>query len=207
MSTYIDLDSFQRDFDQYPNSASYIVTDENVATWSRAPRTTMANSINPGARAIEFSQSVEAKHVILPYTAITYVDSTGVTQNTHTADLQRIYLNVHTSQYDDKQLMYSINNKVSRARFVLVRDMIQTDSSGDPAWVVFKSKMDQVMRFQRNAALTVEIMQEEGFTIIITDGALPGSVTKSLQTYVLLEVTPYFIDGRYDNHSLGLTQF
>ena len=206
MGTYIDLDSTHRIFADYNNSASYTVRHEQVSSWNKAPRQVSAHSARPGSRVVEFSQSVQCKHVILPYVAITYVDSSGTVQNTHTADLQRLYLDVHTARYNDTQLINTIDNKVSRARFVLTQEGVQGDNSGFPKWVKFGCRMDQVMRFARDESIVVDIMQEDGFTIIIDDVALPAAVTKAFQTYILLEVVPYFRDGDYDNHALGLTQ-
>lgn len=207
MASYIDLDSYHRNTSFYPNSSSYTVTAEQMATWPRAPRQVTAHTARPGSSAVEFTDSLQCKTMILPFSAITYVDKAGVTQNTHTADLQRVYLNIRNEMYDDKQLIYSIDNNVPRAKFVLTQIGIQYDNTTAPAWVKFSCNMDQVMRFSRNSPLIVEIMQEDGFTITIPDGGLPGSPTRSLQTYILMEITPYFRDSDYDNHSIGLTQF
>jgi len=205
MATYIDLDSTYRDNGTYPNPASYTVEASQVSLWTREARQTMANSIRPGASAKDFVQSVEVKRLILPYIAITYTNSSGTVINTHTADLQRIYLDVHTLRFNDNQLINSIDNKVFKARFSLIRKDIQYDNANVPKWCIFECNMDQVMRFSRNESLKMEIMQEEGFTVVITD-TLPV-VTKARQTYVLLELNPYFRDGAYDNHGLGLSEF
>jgi len=213
MATYIDLDSFHRNFQGQPNSASYKIYAEQVKTWNRAARQVNAHSSRPGSRAVEFSQSIQCKHVTLPYTEVKYVGDDGTVQTTHTADLQRLYLDVHNDRYNDKHLINTIDNKVPKGRFALTSEGVQYDSGMNPKWVKFSSRMDQVIRFSRNEALEVNIMQEDGKTIIIEDAALTPTpptapaLTKELQTWILLELVPYYRDGDYNNHSLGLTQF
>lgn len=205
MATYIDFDSTYRNINTYPNPADYVVEDSQVRDWIREPRTVSANSNRPGNRVIEFTQSLEVEGCILPYTNITYVDGLGVTQTTHTADLQRIYIDVHTLRFNDLRLIYSIEDKLNKARFVLIQDKIQKDSTDTPKWVQFKTNnMDQVTRFSRNEAVKVTFMQERGYTIIIADGQTPDP---SKQTWLNLEIKPYFRDADYANHGLGLTQF
>ena len=263
MATYIDLDSIHRLSRGQPNSANYTVYSEQVRSWAREARQVNAHSSRPGARAVEFSQSVQCKHVILPYSEVTYTEeeikSTNTVQifdsngnpfvppryettvikgrsdpiTTHTADLQRIYLDVHTERYNDKNLLNSIDNKVPKARFVLTQENIQSDRNG-PKWVKFSARMDQVMRFSRHESLVIDILQEQGNTIFIDDYTTTTGVfdpntkdielttpaspneqptpkyltpSKDRQTYILLELVPYYRDGDYNNHSIGLTQF
>jgi len=204
MSNYIDLDSTHRKRDLYPNPCDYVVQSDQVSSWNRESRKVVSHSTRPGAKTTDFVQSIQIKHVILPYTDITYHSQDGNVINSHTADLQRMYLNVYTERFNDKHLLSTIDNKVSKANFVLTQEKIQFDSSGDPAWIFFSSRMDQVMRFSRNESLVVQLRQEEGKIIIIED---MDPVDKSLQTYVLIEVTPIIRDGDYNDVSTGLTQF
>jgi hypothetical protein len=205
MATYIDFDSILRNIVTYPNPADYVVEDSQVRDWIKEPRTVTANSNRPGNRVLEFAQSVEVEGCILPYTVITYVDNLGITQTTHTADLQRIYIDVHTLRFNDLRLIYSIEDKMNKARFVLTQFQIQKDSADIPRWVQFRThNMDQVTRFARNEAVKVTFMQERGHVIIIPDGQTPDPLK---QTWLNLEVKPYFRDADFANHGLGLTQF
>jgi len=205
MATYIDFDSILRNIVTYPNPADYVVEDSQVMDWIREPRTVTANSNKPGNRVLEFAQSVQVEGCILPYTTITYVDNLGVTQTTHTADLQRIYIDVHTLRFNDLRLIYSIEDKMNKARFVLTQFHIQKDSADVPRWVQFRTNnMDQVTRFARNEAVKVTFMQERGHVINIPDGQTPDPLK---QTWLNLEVKPYFRDADFANHGLGLTQF
>ena len=127
----------------------------------------------------------------------------------HTADLERIYLDIHSLHYNDSQLIYSTNfakgNQLSQAKFVLFKDRIITDSTGAPIGVSFFCNMDQVTRFARDQQFFINVMQGAGYTIIIPDTApIP---TPSQQLYILLDVTPYFRDANYTNNGIGLTQF
>ena len=124
--------------------------------------------------------------------------------NGHTADLQRVYLDVHSIRFPDMRLISTIGSVITNARFVLTRDKIQYDSNNTPVWVLFETKMDQVIRFSRNEPLQVDIMQEEGYTIVIPD---QNPIVKANQTYISLEITPYMIDGNYTNNDTQFTQF
>ena len=126
----------------------------------------------------------------------------------HTADLERIYLDIHSIHYNDSQLIYSTNfakgNQLSQAKFTLFKDRIITDSTGAPIGVCFFCNMDQVTRFARDQPFVINIMQAQGYTIIIPDTNPP---TPSQQVYILMDVTPYFRDANFTNSGIGLTQF
>lgn len=204
MSQFFDLDSTFRDACEYPNPANYRLTYNQIGSFFPSATTVIANSPSPKTRSVEFKQSVKVHELFLPYAAFTYIIKSGAGEQvitSHTADIQRLYLDVHTINLNDGFSLFSLNNRVFNARFVLHRDAIQLDSAGIPKWVRFESKMDQVMRINRNQALEIRMMQELGYGIIITD-AIP--IDPALQTYVLLEVIPYFRDGEFANHGIGL---
>lgn len=209
MSNFIDLDSRYRNLNDYPNPAKYVVEDHQVSAWSSGPRTVLANSNKPSQKMLEFNQSIRIKNMVLPWDDITYIvpSSTGgnpTTVTTHTADLSRVYLDVHVRRFDDKGLISTINSKITNARFALTISHIQYDSNNQPIFVHFHTHQDQVMRFSRNESIIVNIMQEDGYTIIIDDSVSPPNRLK--QTWILIEVTPFFRDAEYENHVLGLTQ-
>ena len=219
MSTFIDVDSTYRDYTTYPNICNFVITSEQMRSWPKEPRQVTSHNSRPGSRMLEFSQSLQIKTLTLPYATCTYtygLVTPSVVVNTHTADLQRIYLDFHTLRFDDTNLIYTIDNKVPKARFVLCDPRIQYDSLGIPRWVQFYCRMDQAMRFSRSEPFKVEVMQEEGYGIVITDTFVgndpivgpplgpPGYPTKSLQMYISVDVTPYFRDGHYANQELGL---
>lgn len=206
MATYIDLNSYYRDRDTYPNPANYVVESNDVKDWIREARQVNANSNRPGNKVIEFMQTVEINGFTLPYTAITYVDGTGTTINTHTASLQRIYLDVHSLQFNDLRMIQTIGDRLNNARFVLVQDKIQYDSANQPYLIQYKTvHMNQAMRFSRNGPLKFVVMQELGYTINIADnGQTPDP---ALQVWCNLRIEPYYRDADYSNHGLQLTQF
>lgn len=205
MSTFIDLNSTYRNFTDYPNPADYTVESNQVQDWIREARQVTAFSNRPGNKAIEFMQTVGIVGLTLPYTAITYTNSSGVIVNTHTADLQRIYLDVHSLRYNDLRMIQSIDDRLNKARFVLLQDKIQTNFSGNPFLIQFKTRMDQAMRFSRNEPLKFTVMQEDGYTIVISDPGPTPDPTK--QVWANLVITPYYRDAEYSNHGLQLTQF
>jgi hypothetical protein len=206
MATYIDLDSTYRNFTSYPNPADYVVEDSQVRDWIREPRQVNALSNRPGNKVLEFMQTVEIEGFTLPYTAITYVDSLGATIATHTADLQRIYVNVHTVRFNDLRMIQTIDDKLNKARFVLVQDKVQLNSANNPFLIQYKThRMNQAMRFSRNESIKFSVMQENGFTIIIPDTGETPDPTK--QVWVNLAIKPYYRDAEYSNQGLQLTQF
>lgn len=210
MANYIDLDSTYRNRGSFPNPFQYVLAEAQVESWNRAPRTVSANSSRPSSRVIEFTQSLKIQKVILPYAAVTYniTDFNGTTTiNTHTADLQRIYLDIHTNPNNDKGHIASIDNHAMNYKFVLFRKKIQLDSNNVPKWVHFQSEINQVMRFERNSPVFITITQETFKVLHITDAVPPDPVIPGVQTYILTSVTPYFRDGDYQNHGVGLTQF
>lgn len=206
MATYIDLDSTYRNFVDYPNPADYVVEDKQVRDWIREPRTVNALSNRPSNKAIEFMQTVEIEGFTLPYTAFTYTNSVGVVVTSHTADLRRIYLDVHSVRYNDLRMIQTIEDKLNKARFVLLQDKIQSDSLGNPFLIQFKTqRMNQAMRFSRNEPIKFTVMQENGYTIVISDPGATPDPTK--QVWVNLAIKPYYRDAEYSNHGLQLTQF
>lgn len=204
MASYFDLDSSYRKVDTYPNPAKYVVEGDQISAWDRAPRQVTSNSNRQKIRTLEFAESAEVKALILPYINFTYTKKDGSIMNGHTADLQRVYLDVHSIRFPDMRLISTIGSVITNARFVLTRDKIQYDSNNNPVWVLFETKMDQVIRFARNEPLQVDIMQEEGYTIVIPD---QNPIVKANQTYISLEITPYMIDGNYTNNDTQFTQF
>ena len=205
MATFIDLDSSYRNFVDYPNPADYVVEDRQVKDWLREPRQVTAFSNKPSNKVIEFMQTVEVVGFTLPYTAITYTNSVGTIVNTHTADLRRIYLDVHTLQYNDLRMIQSIDGKLNKARFVLIQDKIQLNSAGNPFLIQYKTRMNQSMRFPRNEPLKFTVMQENGHIIVIPDPGITPDPTK--QVWTNLVIKPYYRDAEYSNHGLQTTQF
>jgi hypothetical protein len=202
MATFTDLDSTYRNRNTYPNPANYTVEDSQVRAWSVNPRTVSANSARPGSRALEFVESIDVERFILPYTDVTYVNKLGVTITVPLADIQRVYLDVHTSRYNDQGLISTIDNKNTKAKFMFVQDKIQEDTLGNPRWIHYKCKMNQVMRFARNEPIIINIMQELGYTIVIPDAGIDPDPL--MQTYIMLKITPYFRDGGFNNSGIGL---
>jgi hypothetical protein len=206
MATYIDLDSYYRDSVTYPNPANYVVESDQVRDWIREARQVNAYSNKPGNKVIEFMQTVEIEGFTLPYTAITYTDSTGTVINTHTADLQRIYLDVHSLRFNDLRMIQTIDDRLNKARFVLLQDKIQLNSLGQPFLIQYRThRMNQAMRFSRNEPLKFTVMQEQGFVINIPDDG--EIINPLLQTWCNLRIEPYYRDADYSNHGLQLTQF
>lgn len=202
MSNYIDLDSTYRDVNTFPNPASYTVLDSQIQAWNRESRNVSANSTRPSTRSLDFTQTLRVIKVIIPY-LVTDLQANPPIAIT-TANLQRLYLDVHT-KYNDSGLISGIDNKAAKVKFVLFRKEIQNDANNNPVWIIFESHMHQVMRFSRNEPIAINITDQNFVTLNLPEGLLPPDPSR--QTYILLETTPYFRDGEYQNQGVGLTQF
>lgn len=207
MSTYLDIDSYHRLRDLFPNPASFEVCAEQISSWAAEPRIVARHGAVQSRSDKDFVQAISPIKVILPYTACTYTDKTGTVVNTHTARLQRIYIDIHGPRYNDNSLMNSIDNQTYKANFVLFReaDDIIRDDADAPKWISFTSKQTQAMRYKRDDCLIIDILQERGFTINITDNAPPAAPDEDKQVYVCMEVTPYYRAGQFDQQQTSLT--
>lgn len=187
MSTYIDLDSSKRDLSRYPNPASYTIHAEQIGHWSAHPRKVVGQ--NPGVQnsVRDIYDSVEIIQVLIPVADYTYVDEHGVTRTgNNTQSLQKIYIDVHTVNFDHKHSISSPHpidptgvvghDRTSSAKFILVRKSVQADENSDNQYLRFETEMDQVIRFDRKREIVVDIMQEDGHTIIISDTSI-GTTT------------------------------
>jgi hypothetical protein len=122
----------------------------------------------------------------------------------NTQDLQRIYVDIHSKRFKDFGLISTIDSYVNKARFVLTQQNIQFNTLGNPVWVNWTSHYtDQVMRFSRDEPIVVRIMEEEGNTLRIADNIFPIPPDPSLQTWVYLEVMPYFLDAKFVNQGIN----
>lgn len=199
MSTYIDLDSFHRDVLKYPNPADYSLKDSQVSGWLRDVRTITYNRVDN--KIPDFVQSIKVMGCILPYMSYTYIDKTGVTVTSHTGDLQRIYIDIHTPRFNDRRLIQTIEDKIVRAHYALVPKRVQTDSNNNPVWIQFDPlDINQATRFTMGDPISITFLQERGHTIIIDDSVSPPNSAK--QTWVNISVTPFSMDGNYNTYNL-----
>lgn len=91
MSSFVDLDSFWRDRDAYPNPCQYELTPGQVALWTSSAREVRALPQNPNSRPLDFVDAISIISATLPYPrvelfALSTVTLLSVTSNTFTAD-------------------------------------------------------------------------------------------------------------------------
>lgn len=208
MSIYIDLNSSLRTISTYPNPFDYMVESTQVATWSPEVRTVVAVSTVPkDEKVLSFSEAIEIEGCTIPYAPIQYTNASGTVVTTHTADLRHININVYSMKYNDSRLVYSMDDSLIKVQFALHREQIQVDSTGNPAWLYFKTRqMDQVMRWAKNDPIRITFSQEQGFPISIINPTNNPVISgdPANQNWLLLELTPYFRDSNYSNHFTGL---
>jgi hypothetical protein len=205
MSSYYILTSKLRDRNTWPNPAQYEINDEQVRTWSKEPRNVSATSTRPGSRVVEAYQSLQIKTCYMPYTDITYTTQDGTVVTEPLTNIPVLYVDIHTRNYNDSSLINSPDNIHRKDKFLLTKSHVDYDALGLPRWIFYHCNMDQVTRYARNEPVWVSFSQEDGRTIVIPDpGATPDPL---MQTFMNLEVIPYFRDGHYSNQGIGLTQF
>ena len=70
MATFIDLDSFWRDRQSYPNPCDYQLTPEQIATWTKSVREVRALPQNANERPLDFVSAINLLGVTFPFPRI-----------------------------------------------------------------------------------------------------------------------------------------
>jgi len=191
MSTFVDLDSIERDREVNPNPNEYTLQPQQVKTWFRSSRTVRAFPQNPNTEPREFVTTVNIRYMTLPYSEAV-------------AALPRIYVDFRSRTYKDIHLIQAINGIHKNAKFICVFDRIQNNpSTGDPAWIHYRCNMEQTMRFKRDDTVTLKFTTRSGDTLPNTDTLEPNPPDPAQQTLVTFELTPYIRDGDYDNQMIN----
>ena len=187
MSSYIDLDSIWRDREVYISPANYELTPKQVESWYNHARQISGYHQNPTLHTQEFSTSVQLKYLTLPYSA-------------ELEDEPRIYVDVHSRKYRDRNLINAPDARQPDAKFICQLDNIQFDSNAQKKWMHYTCIMEQVMRWRRNDPIVIKITDRYGNVVNIVDNPLPDDPDPDKQTFLTLELIPYIRDGSYDNH-------
>ena len=128
--------------------------------------------------------------------------STNLTSALQLVTFPRIYLDVHSRQYDDQRAIRAIDGHLSDAKFILTQDKIQFDDTMMPIWIHYKSHGEQILRFKRDDTVQVRFLTRDGTVIPFfteTDLTIPTNPDK--QSMITLEVTPYIRDADYSHHN------
>lgn len=187
MSTFIDLDSIWRDREDFPNENDYELKPMQVESWFKTPRTVKAYPENPNTYSLGFATTVNIKHLAIAYTETL-------------SELPKVYVNFRSMNYKDIHLINSIDGVQRDAKFVCVPERIQNDRNGNPIWIHYRCNMEQTMRFQRKDQVIFQILTRNGQVLPSVDTIAPNPPDPLKQTLCTLEITPYIIDGDYDNH-------
>jgi hypothetical protein len=184
MATFIDLDSVWRDRELYPNPANYELTPDQVATWFSAPRNINALPKNPTLKPLDFVCTVNAMNLTIPYNDIT-------------ASLPRIYVDFHSKFYNDRNMIYSPDNRHVSDKFIFTHDKVQSDINDNKIWIHFKCTMQQTMRFKRNDIVSFTISSRDGTVLTFPDNEPPEDPDPLMQTMCTFEIVPYGRDADY----------
>ncbi len=187
MSSFIDLDSFWRDREAFPNPFKYNLQPSQVETWFKFARSVRAHPQNANVQPLEFATSVNIRHLTLPF-------------NEDIVGLPRVYVNFRSQTYKDIHLISAIDGRQPNAKFICTFDKIQLDKDIRPAWIHYKCNMEQVMRFRRGVPVELEITTRNGTTIPGHDTSPPDDADPDQQTLCTFELTPYILDSNFDNH-------
>jgi hypothetical protein len=190
MANYIDIDSLYRDRETYPNPADFTIRPSDTLTWYPL-RVISRNPPDTKLAAQNLFQSISLLSLIIPY-------------HDEFADLPKLYVDMHCLKYQDTPMIYTIDNKLSTARFVCVPEKIQNDSSGTPVWIHFKGiTKDQTFRFYSNETIVFKVFTRTNTVLPLSDPVVdPVSnevlpLDPNLQVLATFEVVPYLRDGDY----------
>ena len=188
MASFIDLDSFYRNKDDFPNPFWYEVTAYQSQGWFKQERTTRAYAKNPGSNSPEFVLSITCLLLTLPY-------------STALAAEPRVYLDFRSNSYKDINLIQTIDGKKSQAKFICQFLSIQHDSDGNPIWIHYKSDtMEQTMRFSRQDRVLFKITLRDGTVPSNPDTPVGEPSNPAQQTMATFELMPYLKNAAIDNH-------
>lgn len=190
MATFVDLDSSFRNRIEYASPANYNVKEEDIRQWSKFR--TVSNTVkNPVNRPTSFLFSVNIKSLILPFNPV---------GGTVLTDEPRIYLDVSNEGNRQANLIDTIGQRHSNAKFICEISTIQTDFAGNPKWIRYHSLFEQVMLFDNRKPLIIRMYLSDGTEVVIPDAVYPAPILPDNQTFITLEITPYIRDGDYSNH-------
>ena len=170
-----------------------------------ATGTTFQLSLTPGGAAFSVADRPTGTTFQLP--VVVAADLATVMGNLDRArlllDFPRIYLDLHSSRYNDTRAIRTIGGVLTAAKFVLVIDRIQNDASGAPVWIHYRSSSEQTMRFRLEDPIVVAFYSR-GDTIIDffaeTDFTVMSDPKK--QSLITIEVTPYSRDNSFRGEPL-----
>lgn len=186
MSSYIDLDSYYRDRESYPNENAYELLPDQVQLWTKQPRQTVTFSRNPGLRPLEFVVTIRLISIQLPYSA-------------DIADIPKIYVNFESKNYKDVRLVDAIGGIHSDVKFVCSFDKLQYDALNNPAWIHYKCRMIQTMRFEKGEPVIVSITTRSGMVLPQQDNPPSLPPIPSKQSLLTFQITPYELDGAFSD--------
>lgn len=190
MSDHILLHSYFRDRENFPNPADYVIPAEQTFNWVKFIPQTIPFHRTRKDRPLEFKSTVKLHYIITPY-----LDQ--LTQYSH------IFLDFHSTDYNDQNIVRQINGKNPDARFVARFESIQqviNGGVGTNTYIRWSSGMEQVMRLSRQREYIVRIFDHSGQTLQLTDTLPPNDPTLTSQTTINLEMKPFVLDGEFANH-------
>lgn len=187
MSNFIDLDSFYRDRETYPNENEYQISNQGVASWFRKSRSVTNLPQDPNTQPVDYVTSIRVKYLTLPY-------------SDDLSEVPRVYIDFRSRDYKDINLISTIGGEHSQDKFICEFHKIQNDRNGDPLWIIYKCKMTQVMRFNRKDNVLLRISSRNGNTLPQQDDNIPSPPSSTKQSLVTFEIIPYTRDGRFDDH-------
>ena len=187
MATFVDLDSFWRDREEYPNENDYALKPLQVESWFKSSRSTRAFPSNPSIRPLEFATTVNIRYLTIPYSEMV-------------SEFPRVYVNFRSQRYKDVHLINAIDGKQPDAKFICAPDRIQNDRNGNPIWIHYKCHMEQTMRFARGEPVFFQLTTRDGSVLPQLDTDVPVMADPSKQTLCTFEITPFVIDGSFVNN-------
>lgn len=174
MSSYFLLDSHFRFYDEETPS-SYTITVDQTNDWPEHPRT--VNAVPPSLyfQPLDFNNVVDIQNVLIFY------DGTPIEPF--------IKLTFYNIEYKDHFFVNTLDDN-REVKFFLVLDSVVGLGGG---WFKYLCDTKQLMRLKRKGSFVVKLWTKDNDLLDVgADG----------RTVISIKVTPYHLEGSYDNNRI-----
>ena len=169
MTTYIWIDSRQRDIVAYPNPNNFSVTNEQTNDWYINPRT-----IDLVSSPLEYQKD--------EFLCSTYLDDIWILYPLLIPISPFIFIELYNPLNNDSNLIYNMQGLKNLKYEATSKHNIVGQ------WVNYKCITKQVTRIKRRGTFVVKIFDNTGNTLLELE-----------VVNIILSITPYFNDGDYEN--------
>lgn len=170
MSTYVVLDSEFRKDVDEPTT-NYHITSEQTFDWPDQPRIVNAVAQDLYKQPLDFHSVVEVQDLLIYFDAV--------------LPEPFLKLSFYNLEHNDHFFINSLDdNRESKFFLVLHKNLVDN-------WYRYRCATKQLMRMKRKGAFVFKIWDKDNNVLNVGTGG---------RTVCSLSITPYLLDGSYDNH-------